>query len=202
MKTSTPSSRIVYFLALLFAISIHPLFSQKPEAIDAFTKSMETTVLNQNGKQYDLREVTPFLNDSEYFSMKDGKLVLPFQGKILRTIPDWVNSGGVNFDKVLGSKVENIPTLEFIMNTASNTFDVPREKIELVFIWFVADKTKTMLYEDVLIVSAEDETIQSRVVKFKDSRMEIVTESPMGGVKNYYKKYEWQSKIKAIGDQD
>lgn len=153
---------------------------------------------------FNLSTEMPFLKDSEFFKASEDKLVLPFRAEMIKTIPQLINTGGDRFNHFIEASIGEKSAFEFLINAAAEVFGVDKDKIELRFLWFLADKDETEIkvWSNSVVINQHDKGFSAQMKEITESEMVISPEFSSSGVNKYFKKFSWDEKVRELSPKD
>ena len=163
--------------------------------LDALNK---TEALTSTGKPFSLNEAHPFLHDTEFFKQNEQKLVLPFQGAIWKTIPEFVETGGKSFDQLIDSTIDGKPLFNFLISKASELFDVEEEQIELHFLYYLKSSDELIGGKNMILVSMDNGHTQVSLQSITEAEIDINPHPITNSLEKFYQNSEWKSRVAAL----
>ena len=143
---------------------------------------------------FNLGTVSELLTDSEFFQVEKGKVVLPFLVKELKTIPDYIESGGLKLELLMGAKVDGKSALDHVMTCASKAYNTKIRNIELRYLWVTEDQ-KLLGGPNTVVVTSVNKRHNLNALAIKEAKAGVGKNTGFGGLETYVKKGDWKRRF-------
>lgn len=186
-----------------FLLSVHfSVNAQSKEKAETYLNVLtQAEASTDAGKTFSITELHPFLYNSEFFKHDDQKLVLPFQGAIWKTIPEFVETGGKSFDQLIDSTVDGKPMFSYLISSAAKQFEVDEEKVELHFLYYLKSENELIGGKNMILVYKDDTGIKVSLQSITEAEIDINPNSIMNSLEKFYQYSEWKTRVAALSEK-